>query len=58
MEVNMDKGKTEIACDITVAWLNALGQSVATCPEVKDILIDKEQILEFYKTMYKSVYSG
>ena len=54
----MDKGKTEIACDITVAWLNALGQSVATCPEVKDILIDKEQILEFYKTMYKSVYSG
>lgn len=54
----MSKDYLELASDITVAWLTALGQSAGNSgppTAITNILTDKDKIAEFYKTIRDAI---
>ena len=55
----MSKDSSEIAGDITVSWLNALGSSLSAAPYTDNVawnaFLKPDKIAEFYKTIYETV---
>ncbi len=55
----MSKSADEIAADIVVAWLHAIGSAGASSPQpafkTLETLVDQDKITEFYSKVYKVV---
>lgn len=53
-----EKSSKEIASEITIAWINALGNSFSnanTGMGARELISSSENIADFYKTIYKAV---
>ena len=54
----MEKNDSEIAGEVTAAWINALGATLSAGISINEgwsILSDQDKIAEFYRTIYKQV---